>query len=110
MNLSVKESQVINEFRKKIEETFLDELVGLTLFGSRARGDATKESDMDLLVVIRSDDWRLGDRIREVGYALELKHGIILSIQVLSQRHIEQLKGIRSQFLEEIEKEGIVVV
>ncbi len=109
MNLTSKEKQVIEEFKKKIQEKYPEEQAHLTLFGSKARGEAARESDMDLLVVIRSEDWRLGDRIREIGYQLELNHGIVLFIQVMSRRHIEQLKAIGSQFLQEVEREGIMV-
>ncbi|MBI5379705.1 MAG: nucleotidyltransferase domain-containing protein [Nitrospirae bacterium] len=109
MRLSGKTKKIVEEFKRKIESAFPGELISLTLFGSRVRGGATRESDLDLLVVIRSRDWRVGDRIRELGYLLELEHGIVLSIQVLSQRYVGQLKGMRSQFLEEVEREGIVV-
>lgn len=109
MRLTSKEKQIIEEFKKKIQERYPEEQAHLTLFGSRARGQAKKESDMDLLVVIRSEDWRLGDRIREIGYQLELEHGIVLSIQVVSRKHLEQLKAIGSQFLQEVEREGIMV-
>ncbi len=109
MKLSAKEKRIIEEFKKKIEETFPGELASVTVFGSKARGDATKESDLDLLVVIHSEDWKLGDRIRDLGYALELKYGIVLSIQIMSPKHIEKLKKVRSQFFKEVEQEGIVV-
>lgn len=31
----------------------------IIIFGSKARGTATADSDLDLLVVIREGDWRL---------------------------------------------------
>jgi len=34
---------------------------------------------------------------------------MVLSIQVISQQHLEHLKAIQSQFLEGVEREGIVV-
>lgn len=109
MNLTAKEKRIIREFKKRIDETFPGELVRLTLFGSRARGESTGESDMDLLAVIRTEDWRLGDRIRELGYALELQHGLVLSIQVMSLQHMERIKKMRTQFFEAVEEEGIVM-
>ncbi|MBI5428644.1 MAG: nucleotidyltransferase domain-containing protein [Nitrospinae bacterium] len=109
MNLSAKEKRIVREFKKRIDETFPDELISLTLFGSRARGEAASESDMDLLAVIRTEDWRLGDRIRELGYALELQHGLVLSIQVMSLQHMERIKKMRTQFFEAVEEEGIVM-
>jgi predicted nucleotidyltransferase len=109
MKLTSKERRIIEIFKERIEQQHPGELVRLILFGSKARGDASKESDIDILVIIRSEDWKLGDRIRALGYHLELEHGMVLSIQVISQRHLSQLKEIESQFLEAVEREGIVV-
>lgn len=36
---------------RKLEETLQDKLIRVVLFGSRARGDANKDSDFDFLVV-----------------------------------------------------------
>lgn len=36
---------------KKLEETLQDKLIRVVLFGSRARGDAHKDSDFDFLVI-----------------------------------------------------------
>jgi predicted nucleotidyltransferase len=106
---NIREKPIIEEFKRRIEQQFPGELVRLVLFGSKARGDATIESDVDLLVVIRSDNWRLGDEIRGVGYALELEHGVVLSIQVMSERHYDELKARGSTFLTNVEREGLAV-
>jgi hypothetical protein len=40
---------------KSIQKKWSDDLLGIALFGSRARGDAVESSDVDLLLVLRSD-------------------------------------------------------
>lgn len=92
------EKPIIEEFKRHVEERFPGELVRLIIFGSKVRGEATPDSDVDLLAVIQSDNWRLGDKIRVVGYALELEHGVVLSIQVISRDHYERLRANRTQF------------
>jgi predicted nucleotidyltransferase len=58
---------IIPEFLSAIVRQWPDELVGLILFGSAARGDATEDSDIDLLLVmtpevkIARDLYRLWD-------------------------------------------------
>jgi predicted nucleotidyltransferase len=106
---SIAEQPIIEEFKRRIEQRFPRELVRLVLFGSKARGEATPESDVDLLAVIQSDNWRLGDEIRSVGYALELEHGVVLSIQVISRNHYERLRASGTQFFHVLEQEGVVV-
>ena len=109
MELSVSEKHIVEEFKRQVEQRFPGELIRVVLFGSKARGDATRESDVDVLVVIHSEGWRLGDEIRSLGYALELEHGVVLSIQVMSERHYEELRLCGSQFFKAVEREGVSV-
>ena len=46
---------VENRVVKKAREDFQDALIGVLLFGSRARGDAHDTSDTDLLIVVSSN-------------------------------------------------------
>jgi hypothetical protein len=46
---------IIPEFLSAIVRRWLDELVGLILFGSAVRGDATEDSDTDLLLVMKPE-------------------------------------------------------
>ena len=109
MELTASEKHIIEEFKRQVEDQFPGELVRLVIFGSKARGDATRESDLDVLVIIRSEDWKLGDQIRSLGYALELERGVVVSIQVMSERYYEELRERGSQFLKAVEREGATV-
>jgi predicted nucleotidyltransferase len=109
VELSIQEKHIVEEFKRQVEQRFPGELIRVVLFGSKVRGDATRESDVDVLVVIHSEGWRLGDEIRSLGYALELEHGVVLSIQVMSQRHYEELRLFGSQFFKAVEREGVSV-
>ena len=109
MEVSVSEKHIVEEFKRQVEQRFPGELIRVVLFGSKVRGDATRDSDVDVLVVIHSEGWRLGDEIRSLGYALELEHGVVLSIQVMSERHYEELRLFGSQFFKAVEREGVSV-
>jgi len=109
MNTFIREKPIIEEFKRRVERRFPGELVRVVLFGSTVRGEATSESDIDVLAVIHSQDWRLGDEIRDIGYELEIVHGLVLSIQVISLRHYEALKARGSTFLTNVEQEGVTV-
>jgi predicted nucleotidyltransferase len=79
------------------------------VFGSKARGDASKESDIDVLVVTSSDDWKKGDEIRDIGYGLDDEIDYKLSIQVIPESHFDYLRQNNFQFAKNIENEGITV-
>ncbi len=55
------------------------------LFGSKARGDALEESDIDVLVVTQRDDWRLKEQIGKVATTILLDYGVYLSVKVLGK-------------------------
>lgn len=61
----------LQETSKDLKQTFGDVFASLLLFGSYPRGEASKESDVDVLVVLRG----LGDlRVRGEIYSILARH------------------------------------
>ena len=61
MELSVSEKHIVEEFKRQVEQRFPGELIRVVLFGSKVRGDATRESDVDAPVrhpFRRLETWR----------------------------------------------------
>ena len=109
MKLSIKEKKIVEEFKRRIEKKYSDEIQDVLVFGSKARGNADKESDIDIIVITLSEDWEKGDEIREIGYGLDEDIGYKLSIQVISKTHIEYLRRHNFQFIKNIEKEAVSI-
>jgi len=55
-------SDVLAEYRARLQEIYGDRLERLVLFGSRARGDAEPDSDIDVLVVLSGNGDALSDK------------------------------------------------
>jgi antitoxin ChpS len=50
-------ARALQDFAAAVRRHYGDRLRGLYLFGSRARGDHTPESDADVAVVLADDGW-----------------------------------------------------
>ena len=108
-SLNRNKQKVIEEFKAKIIDDFPDKITKVIIFGSKARGQATEDSDIDILVIIKSKDWRMMDAIREIGYELDEDIDYKLSIIVLPDKHVQYLRENNFKFIESIDKDGITI-
>ena len=64
--------RAVLEFARRARRELGDHIVQIILYGSRARGDYTDESDIDVLVVVQGIDAKEADeRLRRVVGTLE---------------------------------------
>ena len=54
-------SEILNNIKARLQETYGDRLKGVVLYGSEARGEAEEDSDIDLLVLLDGTVKALGD-------------------------------------------------
>lgn len=79
----------------------------VVFFGSRARGDFDGSSDIDLLIVVT--DIRMKNGVISVLHNIELEYDVPISPVIFTSREYEINKRLKSSFIENIEKEGIVL-
>jgi uncharacterized protein len=79
------------------------------VYGSKARGNATPDSDLDLLILIRDGDWRLEKGIATPGYQLAIGTDVVPSIQIYTLAEWQPLAEVQSVFSESVEREGVPV-
>lgn len=98
----------IKEFHEKIKECYGEQLVKLILFGSYTRETATKESDIDLLVVLEGEiqPGREIDRMIDIIYDIDLKYDTLLSVVPIAREEFEERN---SPLLLSVRKEGIAI-
>jgi predicted nucleotidyltransferase len=103
---------VLNEVVSTIKPILKDNLQKVILYGSYARGEATLDSDIDLLILVNSDSescWDLFvNHISEHISDLELKHEEAINTLVrnyeMFQKQIEY-----NPLYKNIQKEGIIL-
>ncbi|MDF2958233.1 MAG: putative nucleotidyltransferase [Candidatus Alkanophagales archaeon MCA70_species_1] len=77
------------------------------LFGSVARGEAGEESDIDILVVTKKEDFRLRRMLIEIAFDILLDTGENISVKALSKDEFERYKNF--SFLKSVILEGIKI-
>jgi predicted nucleotidyltransferase len=99
-----KEKHILEIFKHLVEQRV--RVTTFALFGSRARGDAVRYSDMDVLVVVDQLDSKTADFISECAWESSFGSGIVVVPISYSKAEWE---GIESQSLlaANIKAEGI---
>lgn len=102
---NAREELVINEFVKKVRQTFKDRVQRIILYGSRARGDADEESDYDFLVLFDSLEPQDKKIIDEISWEVSYKYNIVLTAQAIKDAEFREDRYF--YFYENVRKEGI---
>lgn len=108
MELSKEEQSWLDSFITSVQDRFPRKIRQVLVYGSKARGDAGSDSDLDVLVVLNGDAAPKSS-IRLLGYELALGKDVVPSILVYTVQELEQRRKNRSVFVEAVEREGVVV-
>ena len=106
-HLHLIEKQALREFAQLLRTQFNDLVRLIWLFGSKARGDNNSASDLDLLVVVDSEDWRLHKQIRYLAADISLKYDLELSPLVWSVSHLKELAAMEASLYQNIRRDGV---
>lgn len=98
--------RLAEEFQHKLRET-IGAHIRVTLFGSQARGDATDESDIDILVVLPDLEKHTLDTVLEIAWEIGFEAGKVIS--VVPATHTEMKLLSASPFFQAVQREGISV-
>lgn len=77
------------------------------LFGSYARGEATEDSDVDILIIAPTNEKFFKRMATAKRLIRDLRNGLPVALIVLTREEIAGRIGIRDQFIEGILEEGI---
>lgn len=106
--LDAKIHGILTECARKVHQYDSDALV--ILYGSQARGQANKDSDMDLLILLKSDmQAKIMDNIHDSIYETALENDIVISMIIKSISNWERPISRATPLYRAIENEGILV-
>ena len=101
-------SEALAAYRARLEEIYGDRLTRLVLYGSRARGDAEPDPDIDVMIVLRGplDDWAETQRTSKVTSEVSMRFETDIARMFCTPEDWVQK---RTSFYESVRSEGVTV-
>jgi predicted nucleotidyltransferase len=98
---------VLKDLSETLKKGIEDHIKEIILFGSRARGDSSPESDYDLLVLVDKEIKEVEDRIFNITCEIGWKHNVVITAFV-HEKDTYKARKYEPLFMN-IRKEGVRV-
>lgn len=99
--------RALDAINSALKAAFPEDIVSVTAFGSRARGDHTGDSDFDVLVVVKQRTSKLEEGIMGIFVEEEQRSGIFFDPVIKTEESLRLEREHHTAFYDNIEKEGI---
>lgn len=101
------ERQALEALVQRLYNRFQSQVQSVVLFGSKARGDAGPDSDIDVLVVLSDDDPYLRSSVRRLAARVSLEYNLLFSVRAVGRSQWERLAHYRFPLYQAIQSDGI---
>ncbi len=107
IELPENERAALSKLKKELGEKF--GLIDFCVFGSKARGEAAAESDIDVMIEIEDYNPITESEIDEIVFKINLAHDCFISTVIFGRRELEEGPLSESPLYRVIEREGVKV-
>ena len=109
LKLSSKEKKAVREFITTVRLAYGDKIQRAALFGSKVRGDYTKYSDVDLLLLVAEDKWKFRQPFSGIVSDIALKYDVELDIRVISVARWQYMADIQAGLYQNISRDAVPI-
>ncbi|MEA5420716.1 nucleotidyltransferase domain-containing protein [Spirulina sp. CCNP1310] len=101
------DQEIVLTFRSRLETMI--PILDLRVFGSRARGDASEDSDLDLFIQVEMLDRPLRDSIHDLAWEVGFEYDRVISTFVVTATQVQEGAVGASPLLAKVLAEGIKI-
>ena len=110
LDLSPDEQTWLDEYRRVLRERHAGVVLRMVIYGSKARGDAHADSDLDVLIIVRNDAGALKRTLRDIGYDLAATSWAVPSILAYTQDEWQHRREKGFSFQRAVERDAVAVL
>ncbi len=110
LQLNSEEQSWLDAYRAALDKKHPGAVHEILIYGSKARGQAHAESDLDVLLIVKDGAGALKRELRRIGYLLAAKTDVLPSILAYTQEEWENRKRSGSSFRKAVERDAVRVV
>ena len=107
--LSPLEKEALGEFKNQILQKLGRRVLAVKIFGSKARGNAKKTSDIDILVLVKTSSLKTEEIIFDVATQVLIKYGVDLSVKIFSSKEFQEGLSLEIPFYLKVHKEALAL-
>ncbi len=107
--LKLEERETLKKFKKKVLNELKGKVHAIIVYGSLARGEYTKDSDIDVLVIGKDKkDWK---KVSEIAYEIDFENRFrtFLTTIFLTKDEFEYRLKAGDPFIHNVLKEGVAL-
>lgn len=102
---------LIEELKQRLPPDVLRHIRRMILYGSRARGDAAEDSDLDLVALVDENTPELEQKLDEIAYSVMWDHDFkpIISLKVFAEERFRIAAEKGFSYYRNVEREGVTI-
>jgi predicted nucleotidyltransferase len=106
-----RDKELVSEFKRRLSSDLERRLRKLIVFGSRVKGEATEDSDLDIIALIDEKTPEIEKKLEDIAYQVMWDHDFrpIISLKVFTESHFYSALNKGFSFYRNVEKEGVSV-
>jgi predicted nucleotidyltransferase len=110
LHLTNHEQAWLDAYREALDKKHPGMIHEMLIYGSKARGQAHAESDLDVLLIVKNEAGALKRELRRIGYLLAATAEALPSILAYTEEEWENRKRSGSTFRKAVERDAVRVV
>jgi len=107
LQLTSLENKAVVELKETLKKKY--RLLDFRIYGSKARGDATPDSDIDIMIELDEFTPAIESAIDDLVFDINLAHDCFISTIIFSKKELEEGPLGESPIYKRIEKEGVEI-